>query len=137
MIGALSFANSVLFMTRHGVSFNILESTGNIHPSHTVMYAQATTVTYLTIAFCQFVNILSRMYEKSYIFNKNFLSNRILLLSVLGSIVLILLAIYLPGASEFLRFHPPGLADWGHVLGAAGVYLVIFEIIKIFKRARA
>ncbi len=55
----------------------------------------------------------------------------------LKSVVLILLAIYLPGVREFLRFHPPVLSDWGYVLGAAGVYLVAFEILKIFKRARA
>ncbi len=123
-------------MMRHGVSFNILEGSGTIDPSLAVQYAQATTVTYLTIGFCQFVNILSRRYEKESVFNGNFFSNKILLLSILGSIVLILLAIYLPGVSEFLRFHPPGLADWVYVLGAAGVYLVAFESLKIFKRVR-
>ncbi len=136
LIGALSFANYALFMVRHGISFNIFEGSGTIDPSHAVLYAQATTVTYLTIGFCQFVNILSRRYEKTSIFNINFFSNRILLLSILGSIVLILLAIYLPWVSAFLRFHPPAMSDWGYILGAAGVYLVAFEILKIFKRAR-
>jgi Ca2+-transporting ATPase len=137
VIGSLSFANYVLFMARHGVSFNILESSGMIDPAHAVMYARATTVTYLTIAFCQFVNILSRRYEKTSIFNRNFFSNRVLLLSVLGSIVLILLAIYLPWVRSFLRFYPPGAADWGYILAAAGVFLIIFEILKVFKRAGA
>jgi len=136
LIGVLSFANYALFMVRNGVTFNMLGETGTIDPSLAILYAQATTVTYLTIGFCQFVNILSRRYEKESVFNGNFFSNKILLLSILGSIVLILLAIYLPGVSEFLRFHPPDLADWGYVLGAAGVYLFAFEILKIFKRVR-
>ena len=136
LIGALSFANYAIFMVRHGVTFTMLEETGKIDPSLAVLYAQAATVTYLTIGFCQFVNILSRRYEKESIFNKNFFSNRILLLSIFGSIGLILLAIYLPWVRDFLRFYPPGLEDWTYVLGAAGVFLVAFEILKIFKRLR-
>lgn len=136
LIGALAFANYALFMVRHGVTFTVLEETGNIDPSLAVLYAQAATVTYLTIGFCQFANILSRRYEKKSIFNRNFFSNRILLLSILGSIGLILLAIYLPWVSNFLRFHPPGLEDWTYVLGAAGVFLVVFEALKLFKRLR-
>jgi Ca2+-transporting ATPase len=136
LIGVLSFANYALFMTRHGTSFTAIGEAGMIDPSLAILYAQATTVTYLTIAFCQFANILSRRYMKTSVFNVNFFSNRILLLSILGSIALILLAIYLPWVRDFLRFQPPGLTDWGYVLGAAGIYLLAFEILKIFKRLR-
>jgi Ca2+-transporting ATPase len=133
LIGGLAFANYALFMSRHGVSFEIIEGS-KIDPSLSVLYAQATTVTYLTIAFCQFANIMSRRYEKDSIFRGNFFSNLILLLSIFGSIVLILIAVYLPWVNGFLRFHPPSAADWGYVLAASGVYLVVFEILKIFKR---
>jgi Ca2+-transporting ATPase len=137
LIGVLSFLNYALFMSRHGISFTAVGESGAIDPSLAPLYAQATTVTYLTIGFCQFVNILSRRYEKESLLNRNFFSNRIILLSILGSIALILLAIYLPWVREFLRFHPPSPADWGYVLGAAGVYLLAFEIMKVFKRIRA
>jgi Ca2+-transporting ATPase len=136
LIGVLSFINYALFMSRNGITFTVGES-GMIDPSQALIYAQATTVTYLTIAFCQFVNILSRRYDRDSLFSRNFFSNRIILLSILGSIGLILLAIYLPWVRDFLRFHPPSPADWLYVLASAAVYLAVFEILKIFKRLRA
>jgi Ca2+-transporting ATPase len=136
LIGVLSFGNYVVFMARHGITFTVIGESGSVDAAAAVLYAQANTITYLTIGFCQFVNILSRRYNRASIFNRNFFSNRILLLSIVGSIVLILLAIYLPWIRDFLRFHPPAFADWGYVLGAAGVYLIAFEIMKIFKRIR-
>ncbi|MBU8922423.1 MAG: cation-translocating P-type ATPase [Bacteroidales bacterium] len=129
LIGGLSFANYALFMYRSGTVFSL-------EPADPLLYSTATTVTYVTIAFCQFVNILSRRNDRNSIFHRGFFSNRILHLSITGSIVLVLSAIYLPFISRFLNFTPIGVVDWLYVLGAAGVYLVAFEILKIFKRAR-
>lgn len=129
VIGGLSFANYALFMSRSGTTFTV-------EAADPVLYARATTVAYLTIAFCQFANILSRRYEYGSIVNRNLFSNRILLLSILGSIALMLVAIYTPLVRTFLQFDPPGFVDWLYVIGAGGVYLAIFEIMKVFKRLR-
>jgi Ca2+-transporting ATPase len=129
VIGSLSFINYALFMWRSGTTFTI-------EAADPILYARATTIAYLTIAFCQFSNILSRRYEYGTIVNRNFFSNRILLLSILGSIVLMFVAIYTPLVRRFLQFDPPGLVDWIYVVGAGFVYLVVFEIMKVFKRLR-
>jgi len=68
--------------------------------------------------------------------SRNLFSNRILLLSILGSILLMLIAIYTPIVRRFLQFDPPGIVDWIYVVGAGFVYLVCFEIMKAFKRLR-
>jgi Ca2+-transporting ATPase len=102
-----------------------------------MLYARATTIAYLTIAFCQFANILSRRDETDSVFQRNFFSNPILLFSIVGSIVLMLSAIYIPVVRGFLRFDPPGLVDWLYIVGSGLVYLAVFEVIKVFKRARA
>ena len=129
LIGGLAFANYALFMARQGVVFTL----GHADP---LLYARATTVTYLTIAFCQFTNILSHRFEHESIFNRNFFSNRVLLGSIAGSIGLIMVVVYTPGLRDFLRFAPVSWTDWLYVLGSAAVYLLAFETLKCFKRIR-
>ena len=128
LIGGLSFANYALFMSRSGTVFSV-DSPGSL------LYPTATTIAYLTIAFCQFANILSRRYEYRSIFNRNFFSNRIILLSIIGSTLMMLFVIYTPAVQDFLQFRGPGLVDWLYILGAAAVYLLVFEVIKSVKRA--
>jgi Ca2+-transporting ATPase len=129
LIGGLSFANFALFMHRHGVTFT-LES---VDP---LLYARATTITYVTIAFCQFANILSRRDDIRSILNRNFFSNKILLGSILGSIALIAIATHVPYIRDFLQFAPPSPGDWLYVLGATGVFLLVFEVMKTIKRLK-
>ncbi len=129
MIGCLSFLNYALFMSRSGVTFTV-------EAADPILYARATTLAYLTIAFCQFSNILSRRDEYNSILSKNFFSNRILLMSIGGSIALMLIVIYTPFLRNFLQFDPPSLVDWLYVIGAGAAYLVIFEIMKVFKQLK-
>jgi len=129
LIGGLAFLNFALFMHRNGVTFTV---------DHDLpfLYARGTAVTWLTIAFCQFANILSRRYEYTTIFNGNFWSNRILLYSIAGSIGLMCLGIYGPYVHDFLSFARLSPVDWAHALGAGLVFLAVFEILKFVKRTR-
>ncbi|MBW2674009.1 MAG: cation-transporting P-type ATPase [Deltaproteobacteria bacterium] len=127
IMGTLAFVNYALFMSRQGTVFTM----DSLDP---LLYARATTITYLTIAFCQFVNILSHRFERTSIFNSNFFSNRILIGSIGGSILLVLLVVHTPGVRDFLRFAPPSPIDWLYVLGSAALYLFAFEALKMFKR---
>lgn len=123
LIGGLAFANFALYMARKDIF-----SSSEIH------YARATTLSYLTIGFCQFANVLSRRYDHTSIFNRNFFENRILLWSIAASIGFILLGVYGPYISNFLHFAGPKLQDWFYVLGAAGIFLGVFELLKYSKR---
>lgn len=129
LIGALSFANFALFMFREGVTLTV-------DGADPFLYARGTTISYLTIAFCQFANILSRRHEYTSIFNRNFWENKILLWSIVGSIALTGVAIFGPHISDFLRFARPSLTDVLYVLGAAGAFLCVFELLKVYKRVR-
>jgi Ca2+-transporting ATPase len=130
LIGTLSFANFALFMFREGITLTV----DNAEP---LLYARGTTISYLTIAFCQFANILSRRYEYSSLFNRNIFENKILLWSIAGSIAVTGIAIYGPYISDFLRFARLSVVDWLYVIGAAAVFLAAFEIMKVFKRISA
>lgn len=129
LIGIFSFTNYVLFMFRGGVTFTV-------DAADPLLYARANTIAYLTIAFCQFANILSRRDEHDSVFHRGFFSNPILLISIIGSIALMLVAIYTPVVRAFLRFSAPSLIDWLYVIGAGIAYLIVFEAMKSFKRGR-
>ncbi len=127
VIGGLAFLNFFLFMRRGGISLTVDDI-------NTVHYFKAAALSYSTIVFCQFVNILQRREERISLFNRNFFSNKILLISIVISIGLVALVIYGPYISHFLAFAPITLTDWLFILGAAVIYLVIFEGLKFFKR---
>jgi len=133
LIGALAFLNYYLYMVRTDLSFTVEGVKSGPLAAH---YARATTVAYLTIVYCQFVNILSRRYEYTSLFNRNIWTNKILLGSIAGSVGLVFLGVYGPYISDFLRFEGPYAVDWLFVLAAAAVYMGAFETIKFVKRRR-
>jgi Ca2+-transporting ATPase len=123
--------NFFLFMYRNGNIITIGEM-----DIDTLLYAKATTMTWATIAFCQLANVMSQRYEFTSIFNRNFFSNRKLLVVIILTIGLILTAIYLPAFSYFLYFGPLNLVDWMYIGGATAIFLAAFEIMKAGKRHR-
>lgn len=129
VIGVLAFLNFYLFMEREGVTL-----TSDMMSSP--IFARATSVSYLTIAFCQFVNVLSRRYPFTSLFNRNFFSNKILLASIVWSIIAVFIGVNAPFISDFLAFEGPSLEDWGFILGAAGLFLAVFEGMKAWKRSK-
>ncbi len=124
LMGGLAFYNFSSFATSIGDAFN------SGHP----LYPRATTVAYLTIVFSQLLNIMSRRYELTSIFNKNFFSNKKMLYSIAISIVLVLLVVYIPGLNSYLGFAPVVFSDWIRVFVAAGIFLLAHELIKVYKR---
>ncbi len=124
-MGLLAFLNFGFFIKRMGIVLT---------PDH-FLYSRATTICYTTIAFTQFINILSRRYPTT-IFSKNLLSNRKMLYSILFSISICLVAIYTPGFNSFLSFAPLHGSDWITILAASGIFLFTHEMIKLFKRKK-
>lgn len=130
LIGALAAGNFFLYMSRHGITLNMADVGG-------AAYARASAMTWLTIAFCQFVNILSRRYHyRSFFHPDTFTRNKILSTSILGSIILTLIGVYAPVVSDFLQFTGIQVTDWLYVFAAAGVFLFTWEILKVIRRAK-
>ncbi|MGD8562495.1 MAG: cation-transporting P-type ATPase, partial [Desulfarculaceae bacterium] len=130
LIGGLAFLNFFLFMQREGISLTV-------DSVSTMDYFKATTLSYATIVFCQYFNILERRSERISLFGGEFFSNRILLYSIAASAGAVCLAIYGPYISDFLSFGPITPTDWLFIFGAVALYIVVFEAIKFFKRAGA
>ena len=125
-MGGLAFGNFWLFMERMGVELTLSKD----------LYHRATTLSYTTIAFCQFINILSRRYNYNSLFNSNFWTNKKLLWSIVISIGFILSDIYIPFINRFVAFSPLMVNDWIYILVATFVFLLAHETIKVLKRLR-
>jgi len=130
LIGALAVGNFWYFFYRNG------ESLSSITSQPLTKYAKATTISYLTIAYCQFANIMSRRYEYDSLFSKNIFSNKIIVYSILASIGLVLLGVYGPIISKFLEFASIGWKGWAQVLGGMGIFIAAFEVLKLIKRIK-
>lgn len=130
LIGLLAAGNFWYFFAKQGVSLS------NITDQPALMYAKATTISYLTIAYCQFANIMSRRYEYDSLFSKNIISNRIIVYSIIASIGLVFLGVYGPYISDFLEFASIGWKGWAQVLAGMGIFIAAFEVLKLIKRMR-
>jgi len=127
LMGLLAFLNFGFFIKRMGV----------VLTSDHILYARATTICYTTIAFTQFINILSRRYHLKTIFSKNFFSNPKMLYSIIFSISICLMAIYTPGINNFLSFAPLHLSDWFYIIIASAIFLFAHEMTKVVKNMKS
>jgi Ca2+-transporting ATPase len=129
LIGFLAFVNYAMFMYRNGGAIFVGGEDSDIYP-------KATTIAWVTIAFCQYLNIVSRRSEHISIFNRNLFDNR-KLLAVLGiSAGLVLMAVYTPIFNYFLGFAPLALEDWMYVGLTMVIFLTVFELMKAGKRGK-
>ncbi|MDD4876941.1 MAG: HAD-IC family P-type ATPase, partial [Dehalococcoidales bacterium] len=126
LMGGLAFANFGIFIHRTGAELTMVHN----------LFPRATTLSYTTIVFCQFVNILSRRYNYNSVFSRTLWNNRTILWSIVISIGLTMIVIYTPFINEFLGFAPLIISDWISVFVAAAIFLLAHESIKIFKRSR-
>lgn len=131
LIGFLAFMN-------FNIGLGGLSVTTTLADTMPLTYVKATTLSYLTIASCQWVNILSRRGRDRSIFHgKEFFSNKVLLASTVASILIVLfIGLRAPVVSGLLKLAPAGTM-WIWPITAAGVYLGVFELMKFIKRRKA
>ncbi len=101
----------------------------NFHISN--HYEKAITVTFISIIFSQYANLLSR---RTYgpALGKYFLSNNKLLLAFLFSISCILLIVYVPTLNYYFHTSPLLTIDWIFPIIVGIACLVIFEFKKMY-----
>jgi len=109
----------------------------NINPSwldtNSIIYTTATSITYTTIIFCQYANIISRRAGiTQHIFTSYLRSNKKFLWSIALWILLILWLIYTPIWQQYFWFWVMNLSDWLFPVIWGILYLSIRETYKIF-----
>lgn len=118
-----AFINYILYFVMNGYSpMNI--------STDTTIYLTATSVTYTSIVFIQFMNILSRRAGNKSVFSKYLWSNKKLLFSFILSIWMVLVLIYVPAVSSYFWFGRMNLVDRIYPVVAWIIFLGIREAGK-------
>ncbi len=116
LAGTVAYANFLLFFVRTGLS------AAYIDPSSSLAM-QAATITFLTLAACQFINLLFvRADSHTRFFSSYLWSNTWLLGAGAVSLLLVCAIVYIPQLQQYFGTMPLDLADWLMVIAASGVY---------------
>jgi Ca2+-transporting ATPase len=111
----LAYTNYLFFFARHHISPEHLST-------RAVPYMQATILTYITIVFCQFMNLLLVRSQGQSLFSNYLWSNKKLLASFAVSFVCILNIVYNPLIQPYFSSGSLTGWDWLTAFGAAGLY---------------
>ena len=93
---------------------------------------KATTMTYLTIVFCQLVNITQRRSVYGF-FSRYQLSNPHYWGAIALSLFCVLNIVYNPMINTYFGSAAIGLIDWLYIFAAATIFLAIREAQRIIK----
>ncbi len=97
-------------------------------------FAHATSVSFASLVFVQLVNAFSARSTIRSIFDMKHRENYFLILSVMSSVLLVLLILYVPFLNRVLGTTPLGMMDWYVVAIASLIPLVFIEMQKYFRR---
>ncbi len=125
----IAFANYLFYILFHGYTFATFKETLSAYPV-------ATSITYTSIIFCQFANILSRRAGKESVFTSYIRSNKKLLIAFWISLSLILVLIYMPIIHSYFKFWPMRLVDRLFPIIGGMIYLFVREWYKYFQRKK-
>lgn len=129
LMWGLWFLNYILFLIIHGHSLWSL----NIHEPH---YLLATSITYTSIVFCQFANILSRRAGDKSVFTSYLWSNKRLLAAFGISLCCLMVLMYVPVVRGYFWFWALAIEDWLFPIVAWVIFLLIREWVKTFRDVR-
>jgi len=90
----------------------------------------ARSVTFATLGVDSLLYVYSVRSLRHSILSISIFSNKFLLTAVIGGFVLQLISLYAPFFNKFLHTVPLSFADWGIVLGASLVVIILIEMIK-------
>ena len=107
------------------------------HGLQTGSQERALTMAFTTFVLFQFFNVFNARSESGSAFHAGFFDNRMLWLSLLGVLVLQVIAVHWPPASQLFGTTGMAWADWGLAVAVASSVLLLEECRKWVFRAFA
>jgi len=98
---------------------------------------RALTLAFTTFVLFQFFNVFNARSEKGSAFNARFFDNRMLWLSLVGTLVMQAVAVHWLPASRIFSTTGMAWVDWGVAIGVAASVLLLEEARKLGLRARS
>jgi len=96
--------------------------------------ARALTMAFTTFVLFQFFNVFNARSESGSAFNARFFDNRMLWLSLVGTLALQAVAVHWTPASQLFGTTGMAWADWGIAIGVASTVLLLEETRKLVVR---
>lgn len=129
LMWGIAFANYLLYIYFHWYTWTWFSA-------DSVSYSIATSITYTSIIFCQFMNILSRRAGTDSVFTPYLRSNKRLLFAFWLSLSCILVLIYCPIIHTYFSFWSMNIQDRLFPVVGGIVFLLIRESQKYFQRRK-
>jgi Ca2+-transporting ATPase len=123
----IAFGNYVLYLVLNGHGLNSIQT-------NVFYYPIATSITYASIVFSQFANIISRRAGTHSAFTSYLWSNKTLLYAFAISICFLSILIYVPVVSSYFGFGGMRAIDRLFPIIGWFIFLMIREAYKYFKR---
>ncbi|MGJ5607893.1 cation-translocating P-type ATPase [Latilactobacillus sakei] len=108
-----------------------------VHQASGLAHADALTIAYATLGMIQLFHAFNVKSVHQSIFTVGFFKNKAFNWAVLASFILLAATIMIPGLNGLFHVSHLDLYQWGIVLAASFMLVVIVEIVKFFQRRAA
>jgi len=124
----------VLRIAAYGVTMMVGTLAVLYYGMRTGSEARAPTMAFTTFVLFQFFNVFNARSESGSAFNARFFDNRMLWMSLVGTLALQVVAVHWAPASQLFGTTGMAWADWGVVIGVASTVLLLEETRKLAVR---
>lgn len=104
------------------------------HETSAQIHADALTMAYATLGVIQLFHAFNSKSIHGTIFSKETFNNKYFNIAVLASAVLLAMTIFVPAFNSTFHVTTLALEQWGIVLGAGALMIIIVEVVKFFRR---
>lgn len=105
-----------------------------VHTTSAQIHADALTMAYATLGVLQLFHAFNSKSIHGSIFTKETFNNKYFNLAILVSAILLAMTIFVPAFNSTFHVTTLDLSQWGIVLGAGFLLVIIVEIVKFFQR---
>ncbi|MDP2857482.1 MAG: calcium-translocating P-type ATPase, SERCA-type [Bacillota bacterium] len=95
---------------------------------------RARTMAFATLVMFQLFHVFDCRTERGSVFDAGFFGNRVLVLAVLCSVVMMLLVLYVPALSRYFHTAALDAPEWLVVLATSGVTTAVQGVLYLFRR---
>jgi Ca2+-transporting ATPase len=125
----------VLRIATYGITMMVGTLAVLYHGLRTGPQERALTMAFTTFVLFQLFNVFNARSENGTAFNAHFFDNRMLWISLTGALLLQILAVHWPPASQLFGTGGMNWDDWGVAIGVSATILVLEETRKLMARA--
>ena len=107
-----------------------------VHQDPTLVHQDALTMAYTTLGFLQLVHAFNCKSLTASVFSKQIFANKFFNWAILTSALLLAATIFIPQFNVLFHVSPLNLSQWGVVLLAGALLVIIVELVKAYQRTK-